>query len=271
MWSGSNGKLDIGHVHQLIRLLSEARDIPADGPERGQHLVCGVARIVDAAAVGAVFDTNATPESCGPPSAVILVGWDRAALRAFMSMIRAMIRITPSEPGATVTATWHELVADRGECGAGQVEHYVRPTGLLEPMFSSVRLRARSHVHGLGLYRTRANRPFTEEDRNLVHVFHAECEDLLYASPCDGDDDEPVRARLSPRQRQTLDLVLSGLCDKEIAERLSISRYTVNQYTKAIYRHYAVTSRTQLLARLLVQPQAARSLIIGTGTLAAVP
>jgi DNA-binding NarL/FixJ family response regulator len=88
-----------------------------------------------------------------------------------------------------------------------------------------------------------------------VCVFHGECRDLLPASPHDGADDAPVRARLSPRQRQTLALVLHGLCDKEIAERLGISRYTVNQYTKVIYRQYTVTSRAQLLARMLTRPQ----------------
>ena len=272
--SVSNGKLDVGHVHQLIRLLAEAREIPAERPERGQHLVSGVARIVGAVVAGAILGTDITSEGRDQHSAIILVGWDCAALRslqvlgqasrAFDPMIRAMMRITPGEPGAPVTATWDELVADRRWCGSEHVEQYFRPACLADALFSSVRLRALSHVHGIGLYRELENRPFSEEERNLVQVFHAECEGLLHVSPRGEGDDEPVRPRLSPRQRQTLDLVLGGLCDKEIAERLGISRYTVNQYTKAIYRYYAVTSRAQLLAHLLVQSQAVRSLIVGT-------
>ena len=45
--------------------------------------------------------------------------------------------------------------------------------------------------------------------------------------------------------------LLEGLPDKEIAERLGISRYTVNQYTKAIYASFGVHSRAALLARQL--------------------
>lgn len=173
-------------------------------------------------------------------------------------MIRALMRRTPDDRGAAITATWDELVVEV-TCETAD------RAGSAHALFSSVRLRASCHVHGLGLYRDPPDRPFSNEDRNLLQVFHAACESLLHVPPRDGEDDDALRARLSPRQRQTLQLMLSGLCDKEIAGRLGISRYTVNQYTKNIYRHYAVTSRAQLLARLLVQPQSTCSLIIGNG------
>lgn len=54
---------------------------------------------------------------------------------------------------------------------------------------------------------------------------------------------------LSPRQEQTLRLLLAGLSDKEIASRLGITRHTVNQYTKAIYARFGVHSRSALLSR----------------------
>jgi DNA-binding CsgD family transcriptional regulator len=54
---------------------------------------------------------------------------------------------------------------------------------------------------------------------------------------------------LPPRQSQTLDLLLAGLGDKEIADRLGISPHTVNHYTKAIYRRFGVRSRATLIAR----------------------
>lgn len=57
--------------------------------------------------------------------------------------------------------------------------------------------------------------------------------------------------RLTPRERQTLQLLLHGMADKDIAARLGISRFTVNQYTKAIYRCFEVQSRPALLAKLL--------------------
>lgn len=60
---------------------------------------------------------------------------------------------------------------------------------------------------------------------------------------------EPPPSALSPRVRQTLRCLLDGDSDKQIAARLGLSWHTVNQYTKAIFAHYGVSSRTELLAR----------------------
>jgi len=56
-------------------------------------------------------------------------------------------------------------------------------------------------------------------------------------------------ADLSSRVRQVLACLLEGDGDKQIATRLSLSTYTVNQYTKTIYKHFGVMSRSELLAR----------------------
>lgn len=58
----------------------------------------------------------------------------------------------------------------------------------------------------------------------------------------------PSPADLPPRVRQVLAHLLQGLSDKGIARRLGITRYTVNQYTKALYEHFGVQSRAELLA-----------------------
>ena len=54
---------------------------------------------------------------------------------------------------------------------------------------------------------------------------------------------------LSPRQRQTLQLLLAGNSEKEIATRMDLSPNTVHHYVKAIHRHFGVSSRSELLAR----------------------
>lgn len=58
---------------------------------------------------------------------------------------------------------------------------------------------------------------------------------------------------LSPRQRQTLELLLAGNAEKQIASRLAISRHTVHVYVKSLYKRFGVCSRAELLARW-VQP-----------------
>ena len=56
---------------------------------------------------------------------------------------------------------------------------------------------------------------------------------------------------LTPREREVASLVADGLADREIAERLRLSRHTVSQYVKRIYRKLGVDSRVGLTRLLL--------------------
>jgi DNA-binding CsgD family transcriptional regulator len=65
---------------------------------------------------------------------------------------------------------------------------------------------------------------------------------------------------LTPREREVATLVLDGLADREIAERLFLSRHTVSQYVTGIYRKLGVHSRVALTRLLLRRREAAREL-----------
>ena len=56
------------------------------------------------------------------------------------------------------------------------------------------------------------------------------------------------KAPLSPRLQQTLCLLLSGGSEKEIAGELGLAASTVHQYVVALYRHFEVQSRAELMA-----------------------
>jgi DNA-binding CsgD family transcriptional regulator len=56
---------------------------------------------------------------------------------------------------------------------------------------------------------------------------------------------------LAPRLRQTLAGLLDGDSEKQVAAKLGLSRHTVHLYVGAIYRHFGVHSRGELLALLL--------------------
>jgi DNA-binding NarL/FixJ family response regulator len=58
---------------------------------------------------------------------------------------------------------------------------------------------------------------------------------------------------LSPRMRQTLEQLLAGDSEKQIAQRLGLSRHTVHVYVKALYKGFSVSSRGELLA-LFISP-----------------
>lgn len=55
---------------------------------------------------------------------------------------------------------------------------------------------------------------------------------------------------LTPRQREVLELVLTGRSAAQIARELHISTHTTNDHLKAIYRRLGVNSRSELAALL---------------------
>jgi DNA-binding CsgD family transcriptional regulator len=60
---------------------------------------------------------------------------------------------------------------------------------------------------------------------------------------------EILPSQLPPRTRDVLRALLEGDGDKQIAQRLQLSRFTVNTHTKKIYNHFKVQGRSELMAR----------------------
>ena len=81
--------------------------------------------------------------------------------------------------------------------------------------------------------------------RRLVAMFCS----MLGEQVRDGQPVSPGGPPLSPRQRETLDLLLAGNAEKQIATRLSISQHTVHVYVKSLYKRFGVNSRPELLAK----------------------
>lgn len=61
----------------------------------------------------------------------------------------------------------------------------------------------------------------------------------------------PDHSTLPPRVQQTLEALLAGDSEKQIARKLQISPHTVHVYVKRLYRHFSVCSRGELLARFI--------------------
>ena len=59
---------------------------------------------------------------------------------------------------------------------------------------------------------------------------------------------------LSVAQRKVIELLLAGYTEPEIAEKLSRSKHTVHDHTKAIYQIMTVSTRVQLLLLFAAPP-----------------
>ncbi|MFO1092416.1 MAG: FHA domain-containing protein [Planctomycetaceae bacterium] len=79
-------------------------------------------------------------------------------------------------------------------------------------------------------------------------------------SRCDDDDETTKRSnpdtscngvQLTASQKRVFDLLLKGVSETEIANRLDLSVNTVHTHVSAIYSRFGVHSRAELLARCL--------------------
>ncbi len=85
--------------------------------------------------------------------------------------------------------------------------------------------------------------------RQILASFLKHVTRLVRGDTADDRLDPSKEKGLSPRMRQTLQCLLQGDAEKQIAAKFKVSRHTIHQYVKSLYKHYEVTSRAELLAR----------------------
>ncbi len=100
---------------------------------------------------------------------------------------------------------------------------------------------------GLILMRNPGRRDFSPRELAIVREAQAALAPMVGGPLSRFADPSPMS--LPPRVRQVLACLLEGDGDKQVAARLRLSVYTVNEYTKILFRHFGVNSRTELLAR----------------------
>jgi DNA-binding CsgD family transcriptional regulator len=111
----------------------------------------------------------------------------------------------------------------------------------------------RNTFGAIALSRSEQHGPFDGEDLGLVRLFHGE---MAWVYDLDLPLASPEMTSLPPRARETLQYLLAGLSEKQAADRLELSHNTVHHYVKLLYRHFEVSSRSELLARWVRDPHA---------------
>jgi DNA-binding CsgD family transcriptional regulator len=127
----------------------------------------------------------------------------------------------------------------------------VRPTkkiyGGRSFIMSQVALPHAGAVDQLGVHREFGDEPFTKAHHRLLRMMHTELarlwgRDVLRAA-------KDATSDLPPRLQQTLDELLAGSSEKQIATKLELSRHTIHNYVKALHQRFEVSSRGELLAK----------------------
>jgi DNA-binding CsgD family transcriptional regulator len=107
----------------------------------------------------------------------------------------------------------------------------------------------------------RRNQPyFTAHQRRLVEIAHSALRWIYYPHPQLyaeqlGNPNSPAEIpgqlapTLAPRLRKILACLLAGSSEKELACQLGLSKHTIHEYVRQIYKKFSVNSRGELMAR----------------------
>jgi DNA-binding CsgD family transcriptional regulator len=246
-------KLTVGQVRAVHRLIDQCREM-GDDPGRWQrHLLCGVHSLV-----GAVISTamEVVPEGEIAPNVARVVDDSQpasSALTEIHPLLRGQWAVHPigarlvAFSRLRVTCTRREMFTDDDWYRSPFYLDLQRPHRLDDGIAS---YHTTSDGWGFVLSPVRADddAPFDRRASKLIHYLLLELSPHLGRSLATSRD--PV-ARLSPKLRQTLDALLDGDGEKQVAARVGVRPATVREYVQALYRQFGVNSRAELMAYFL--------------------
>lgn len=203
----------------LLRLANRLHVIN-DPLDRKKQLVEGLCQLVDGSA-GSCIVTQLDP-AARKPAIVSTIEYRAPDARGQI-------------PGAIFSAA-HAMAADGRLIAARE----------MSALHSTLNVPESTVCATLSIFRSPQRGAFASRQRRLVDLFHAE---MTWVYQADVLLTSPDAFALTPRARQTLQHLLAGLSEKQIASNLHLSPNTVHHYVKSIHRHFGVSSRSELLAR----------------------
>ncbi|HEX5269750.1 MAG TPA: helix-turn-helix transcriptional regulator [Gemmataceae bacterium] len=246
-------RLRLREVRQAMRVVGECRDLGHDTRAWLAHALGGVQQLLGANVVLGAMAPAEGFRLHSQLSLLLSIGWESPAQeRVALAYLAgeqhlrdpAFQRFTKiARPNITLRPM---RLISRKVFDASEFHAFRKTLRIEDQMFSQRETANRRATFSLAPQRAPAERWFDARELKLLQVFHAELARLVGNVLCDGSDD-PLGG-LSPRQRQTLTLLLSGDSEKGVALRMGLSRHTVHDHVIALYKHFGVNSRAELMA-----------------------
>ncbi len=249
----SSPAVEESDVRQVVRLLAEVAVLPGSLNEKRAALMTGLARLIDADAWAWSVAAETRPGAHPAFSLCLIDGIPEkrfgALLRAVehpeMAALQTGFMEEFAKIGPQLTRLLHQFVDVKRftECGAAALWHEAG----IDSLILSARHTRSGPATAIGIYRAVGRPAFTERESRLAHIVLSEV-DWLHEDVLPNHPDEGV-ASLSPRLRQVLNCLLTGMTRKEIAGELNLSVHTLGDYVKQVYQRFGVRSHPELLRR----------------------
>jgi len=243
-------------VRDAYRLIGECRDVAADPVMWHARMLDGLCRLIGARTAAGGEGRWNRPHSPVKVISAVEVGLDSRERQLFMAYLREVG--PPGDPifraigrlaGRHIVRTRRQVVSDPDWYGSSVWNDYQRPIGIDHQLTSVYQVAGSDAIDVIGLHRSVGERDFSPRAQRLLTFFHAELGLLIGRALVSAA--EPSPDALPPRLRQTLACLLEGDSEKQAAARLGLSPATTHEYVTALYRHFGVRSRAQLMAHAI--------------------
>jgi DNA-binding CsgD family transcriptional regulator len=259
---GRSQRLKLGELCRAAELLGEVIEFGRDATVWRPHFLRGICALVGGQVVLSLDCEGASPG--GTPSLVspLDLGWESQETRNRFYQYFARGEVS-SDPAAIalfdrmqrtrfLTVRRRDLVDDESWYGSPTV-YDARRSGNVDDFVCSAVSLVPGILQGFIVYRAWGDKPFELRQRRLARFTHLLLLRALHVRMSDRSTSMNI-TELSPRLRQTLDLLVAGDGMKQIAMKLGISHHTVNDYIKALYKRAGVGSRTELVNQFRARP-----------------
>ena len=253
--------LRVPDVCAVYRLIGDCRDVGGDPAQWQQMALEGLCRLVGGCGASGGEGVWLRPSEPLRPMTSCVVGFDDSGRERYLAYMQEqgilgdpIYQRIQHLPDRIVTRTRRDLVPDDEWYRSVSFNEYRKEGGNDHQLTSVYQVAATGEMSGMGVLRALGDRDFTTRERCLASFFHVELGALIGRALVSAIEPSSFD-RLSPRLRQTLDCLVDGDSEKQVAARLSLSRSTVHQYITMLYRRFGVQSRPELMSYVFKRRQ----------------
>jgi len=255
--------LTLDDVSAVIRLVREVCDRWDDPAAWREHLLHGACRLLNGN-VGMMLADPGGREGCFGRVAVTSVVGVPPPMRRFVQQAVSRMDERPIDevaanlmPGTSelygrivrqgwVTASLAEVADDAAYRAAPHYLDFRRPLDCDDNVLSIRLVDVPRRAEAISVDRPHGAPRFGPREVALLKLLHDEVAPLIGVRLA--TEEHLCRDGLSKRLNETLSLLLEGRSEKEAARALGLGVRTVHEYVTALYKHFNVSSRAELLA-----------------------
>ena len=251
-----DGPLSSDDVKAMVSLIGRVAGMREPLTERRRVLMSGLTKLIDADTwlwtTSTGFRTGDVPMTVGFDYG----GFNERSVALFVEHsqdtenepLHNSKMIQEMQSWKHLTRTRRDWESDEELYNSPQWELYRKPMGIDHFIFSLVPLED-GYVSGVGLHRGVGRPDFTIRERRMTHILISQV-DWMHRIDLPEDAGRHTM-EFTPRLRVVFSFLLRGWNRKRIAEHIGITANTVAGYQKQVYRHFGVSTQSELLAQFV--------------------